>query len=278
MKNSYINIGCGAKYHKDWTNIDMAPNNPDIINQNFLNGIPFPDYSFDVVYHSQVLEHFPKEKALYFMSECYRILNNEGIIRIVVPDLENIIDEYKHWLEINKNNPTDESIANYDWIMLELFDQTVRSYSGGLMADFLRQKELKNEKYIVDRIGFVGRSIREHFLNPRPQLIYKAPKSLIHYVKFFLRPVKKLIEKTIFNKVEFDTPEYKLGKFRLSGEIHFWMYDRYSLTRLLKEVGFKDIKIKDPFNSDIPNWQSYELDVKDGLAYDPTSLFIEARK
>jgi hypothetical protein len=57
-----------------------------------------------------------------------------------------------------------------------------------------------------------------------------------------------------------------------------WMYDRYSLSKLLLACGFDDVSLKNPFESDIPNWDSYELDVKNGLAYDPTSLFMEARK
>jgi len=69
-----------------------------------------------------------------------------------------------------------------------------------------------------------------------------------------------------------------LDAFRLGGEIHMWMYDRFSLSRLLKNSGFVNILIKNPFESEIPNWNSYELDVKEGLAYDPTSLFVEAKK
>jgi hypothetical protein len=64
----------------------------------------------------------------------------------------------------------------------------------------------------------------------------------------------------------------------LGGEIHLWMYDRFSLARLLKDVGFRDIKIKNAFDSDIPNWSLHELDVKDGLVYDPSALFMEAKK
>ncbi len=57
-----------------------------------------------------------------------------------------------------------------------------------------------------------------------------------------------------------------------------WMYDRFSLSRLLKKVGFEDIKIKNPFESEIPNWSDYELDVEKGNVLDQTSLFIEAKK
>lgn len=278
MKRNYINIGCGNRYNKEWTNIDMVSKGPEVIEHNILEGIPFQNENFEVVYHSQVLEHFPKEKAKEFITECHRILKKNGLIRIVVPDLENIVDEYKKWLDKNLENPDAESAANYDWIMLELFDQTVRNETGGQMVNFFKQEEMVNERYVIDRIGYIGRSIRNRFLNQKsnPQQT-KAKVGLISYVKNAIRPIKREILKMFSNK-EPNSTEYKLGKFRLGGEVHMWMYDRYSLSRLLKEVGFRDIQIKTPFESSIPKWEDYELDVKDGAPFDPTSLFIEAKK
>ena len=57
-----------------------------------------------------------------------------------------------------------------------------------------------------------------------------------------------------------------------------WMYDRYSLSRLLKSCVFTEVVVKSPFESSIPNWADYQLDVKDNMVYDPTSLFVEAKK
>lgn len=164
-KVNYLNVGCGDKFHTAWTNIDMYSNTPHIKACNLLKGIPFSTNSFDVVYHSQVLEHFPKEKASFFMSECFRVLKPGGIIRVVVPDLENIVNEYIKCLNENLSNPNKYSEANYDWILLELYDQTVRNHSGGQMVEFLRQPELVNEDYIVDRIGYLlGMSIRDYYV------------------------------------------------------------------------------------------------------------------
>ena len=70
----------------------------------------------------------------------------------------------------------------------------------------------------------------------------------------------------------------KIGKFRLSGEVHYWMYGRFSLQRLLQQAGFKNISIKNPNESDIPDWNAYELDVKGGCVIDPASIFMEATK
>lgn len=272
-KLNYLNVGCGNKLHKDWVNVDMASSSTDVIVANLLKGIPFPNESFDVVYHSQVLEHFPKEKALNFIKECFRVLKPNGIIRVVVPDLENIVDEYKKNLIENIENPNNLSAANYDWIMLEMYDQTVRNYRGGQMAEFLKQPHMINEKYVIDRIGFIGRSIRNSYLSGNT--ISGNFKKAFSSISMFKKAVKY-----IFNKIRYKitSEATKIGEFRQGGEIHMWMYDRYSLSQLLKNAGFEEVSTKSPFKSDIPKWEEYELDIKDGFVYDPTSLFVEARK
>ena len=276
-KLNYLNVGCGNKYHRQWVNIDMSPKAEEVMAANLLNGIPFPENQFDVVYHSQVLEHFPKEKAHAFMSECHRVLKPGGFLRVVVPDLENIVDEYKKWLNENLENPSEEAAANYEWIMLEMYDQTVRNYSGGQMAEFLERPKVVNEKYVIDRIGHVGRTIRDEYLDnghsKEPVRSHRSPLSISTYKK-----AANYILHSLQQKIMPPSQALKIGTFRLGGEIHLWMYDRYSLSKLLRETGFVDIRHKNPFDSDIPNWADYELDVKNGMVYDPTSLFMEARK
>jgi predicted SAM-dependent methyltransferase len=260
-----LNVGCGNKLHPDWVNVDMVSYSPEVKVVDLTKGIPFADNSFDVVYHSQVLEHIPKEKSEYFVRECYRVLKPNGIMRVVVPDLENIVDEYKRLLNENLENPTALTKANYEWIMLEMYDQSVRHYSGGLMAKFIRQPNLINEQYIVDRLGYVGSNLR----NSNFKIAVSSLPLFKKAVRYVLNKVKS---KLVLNYAE------EVGTFRLDGEIHMWMYDRYSLGQLLKDCGFADIVKKTPFESDIPDWSEYKLDVKDGIVYDPTSLFMEARK
>ena len=273
--DKFLNLGCGNKYHEQWVNIDLSSNSKHVLSANLLKGIPFEDNSFDVVYHSQVLEHFPPETGTFLVNECFRVLKPGGFIRIVVPDLENIVDEYKKQLTLNLENPDIESASNYDWIMLELFDQAVRHYPGGRMAEYLSQKEITNEEYILNRIGHTGRILRAQTITPKNTVNNTKSLLLSH-----ARKIKRYLKKRLmsFYKSNFISKEYEIGKFRQGGEVHFWMYDRYSLARILQNAGFSNISQKTPFISDIPYWERFELDVKDGLAYDPVSLFIEAKK
>jgi SAM-dependent methyltransferase len=233
---------------------------------NLIEGFPFPDKSFEVLYHSQVLEHIPKEKSPEFIRECFRVLAPGGIMRVVVPDLENIVSEYLKYLYKNLEQSDPISEANYDWMMLELFDQTVRNYSGGEMVSFLKRDELPNEDFVLNRIGFVGRSYRNKTPQPSPY----SPHKKSDLKKRMYQRLKKVFHRP--SKAE------QIGHFRLAGEIHYWMYDRFSLARLLHQAGFAEIQVKDPFSSSIADWEVFELDVKNGQVFDPTSLFMEARK
>lgn len=283
----YINLGCGDKYHKDWVNIDLYSDSPFVKSCDLRKGIPFAENSFEVVYHSQVIEHYEKDDARRFMKECYRVLKPDGIIRIVTPDLENVVRNYLFYLEANINNPTEDTIANYEWMMLELYDQAVRNDWGGEMAKFLQRSGVINEQFVIDRIGYNARLIREKY---RQKLEKSRRDSIRGRGEEFLAFMKEVIKKRkripgILRNIIFrsllpkkEREFMQIGRFRKSGEIHYWLYDRYSLGALLCESGFRDTKIMNPHLSDIPDWDRYQLDVKNGEVFDPTSLFMEARK
>lgn len=279
-----VNLGCGQRYHKDWINIDFVSSSVHIRQHNLLNGIPITDNDVDVVYHSHVLEHFSKDDGFHFMKECFRVLKTNGIVRIAVPDLETIVKEYLRNLQLAIEGNV-EAKYNYEWIKLELFDQTVRNESGGNMKNYLCQPIIENEAYIYKRIGSEGKIIRESFLNKK--ILLQDEKKQIHpkvsFLKSLVQKVKGVVTKIRGNKhksrlTEQESKALKIGKFRLEGEIHQWMYDRYSLSELLRKVGFTEMKICNAFESEIPNWEAYQLDVISGEIRKPDSLFIEAKK
>lgn len=55
---------------------------------------PWPDSSVNIIYSSHTLEHFSKTDGRRLLEDCYRVLRNNGILRIVVPDLGYIMQEY----------------------------------------------------------------------------------------------------------------------------------------------------------------------------------------
>ena len=267
---NYLNVGCGDTYHPEWTNVDMVAHGPRVRSYNLLKRWPYSDGQFQAVYHSHVLEHFPREKAEEFIRECFRVLRPGGVLRVVVPDLENIAREYVKHLNESLVHPSPETDARYDWIMIELYDQVVRNHTGGQMAEFSRRLKQVDPDYLAERIGcWDSLSGSQKTIQGQNSLSPWMPGDIAKKtVRLLLRGIRRVLYS--------DTQ--KIGRLRLSGEIHMWMYDRYSLSRLLKNNGFENIQVKGPLDSGIPEWGRYGLDVKDGQVRFPTSLFMEASR
>tara|TARA_A100001011_G_C14147287_1_gene772447 strand:+ start:229 stop:873 length:645 start_codon:yes stop_codon:yes gene_type:complete len=120
-----INFGCGTTPTKGWINLDnsyalklkkyylLVPllkklnllSRPQLRNIEFnrKENIVFADASkkfnfennsVDVIYTSHMLEHLSRNSANHFIKECNRVLKKGGILRIVVPNIKKIIDDY----------------------------------------------------------------------------------------------------------------------------------------------------------------------------------------
>lgn len=91
----YLHIGCGnVLLPKPFENLDCRE----------LEGIDhispadelfFDDNTFDLVYTSHILEHFPRSKTQLVVNEWVRVLKPGGIIRISVPGFDNLIKIYQ---------------------------------------------------------------------------------------------------------------------------------------------------------------------------------------
>ena len=64
--------------------------------------IPFKDSTVDLIYSCHMLEHLDQNETKVFLNESYRILKPNGIMRIVVPDFQKLIDNYKFDKDVNK--------------------------------------------------------------------------------------------------------------------------------------------------------------------------------
>jgi len=273
----YLNLGCGYTYshNSEWVNLDFVSTGEQVIAHNLLNGIPFENDAFDLVYHSHVLEHFTKKSGKKFLQECYRVLKKGAILRIAIPDLERITKLYLEILENGMKEPTNLQIkADYDWMLLEMYDQTVRNNTGGDMLNYLSQKDMHNEAFVFERIGIEGKSIRDKYKNYNIKIQPKRKQRLT--IKSIINQIKHNLKYWALTKD--DLKNLAIGRFRSHGEIHQWMYDRYSLTMLLLEIGFTEINIKTANTSTISNWTSFQLDSLNGETRKPDSLFIEAIK
>lgn len=263
----YLNLGCGYRFNSKWTNVDFVSTAKDVIAHDLTKGIPFADNSFALVYHSHLLEHFPKTGSEFFIRECYRVLKPGGVLRIVVPDLEQIARIYLEAVE--KADRSEEWAANYEWMSLELLDQMVRNRKGGDMVAYF-EREIANQDFVTQRFGSEAKKIWQAKQNYHPK-----HKHLSKRIKESIAAVEKLLPKSLLKLYR----AIQIGYYRQSGEVHQWMYDRYSLSVLVKNCGFTDVVRRTASESYIPSWDSFNLDTEpDGKIYKPDSLFIEAIK
>jgi predicted SAM-dependent methyltransferase len=117
-----LNVGCGMQAPPGWTNVDGSwnarlakypkirrmlsrlrllpsdkleiPWSSSIVIHDIRKPLPFSDNSASVVYASHVLEHLYREEGQRLMAESFRVLEAGGVLRIVVPDLRTIVEEY----------------------------------------------------------------------------------------------------------------------------------------------------------------------------------------
>jgi len=117
-----LNLGCGLQAPPGWINVDGSwnarlakypvlrrmlssfrllpadkleiPWSPSILIRDVRKPLPFSDGSVSVVYASHVLEHLYREEGQRLIAESFRVLAPGGILRIVVPDLRAIVEEY----------------------------------------------------------------------------------------------------------------------------------------------------------------------------------------
>jgi predicted SAM-dependent methyltransferase len=249
-----LNVGCGNTFHPDWINLDAAPVSPAVQAHDLAEPLPFADAQFDAIYASHVFEHFEPDAGMRLLAECRRVLQPAGIVRIAVPDLEAIARTYLQCLE---EAPTSrEAEARYDWMMLELYDQAVRTKSGGRMAAYLAGPLNESQRrFIADRVG-------------GEVMDTSAPRATKSWLRRSLEACISMLGGNTWREVA----------FRRRGEVHQWMYDRFSLTRALTQAGFRDVQRRAAGDSDIPGFAGYGLEMVAGRARKPDSLYIEGRK
>lgn len=267
-----LNFGCGDRIAAGWENIDFNPMVPGVRQVNLLQGFPYPDGWFDAVYSSHVLEHFSRDDGRWVVAECFRVTRPDGILRIVLPDLEASCREYLRLLDEVEHQ--EEARRRYEWIILELLDQMVRTHGTGEMRNFFEVLELSGDRemsaYVIARTQNTPlqvpapRSLRAKIASLSPG---KIKGKLLH---LYARGLLRLIPGGLRSMMVDETPP---------GEKHRWMYDRYSLIQLMEQAGYQDARLVDAHESAIPGFADDHLDVNpDGLPYKNISLYGEAVK
>jgi hypothetical protein len=266
-----LNLGCGSDCHPAFVNVDIVAA-PGVIVHDLRDGVPFPDGTYDLVYHSTMLSHLRAPDALSLMGECYRVLTPGGVLRVVTEDLEQMCRTYLQKLEAAWSGDI-EGAREYEWMMLELYDQATREQPGGGMAQYMSGSARATDSFIYSRVGEQGRQMiaaaRARASRAVPP---RASRSLISKVK---AQIRRGLYTTVLGARGLQALE--LGQFRLSsGQVSYRMYDRYSLRQLFLDAGFSSVSLQTVSESTYRLWNEVNLDLSpDGKVARPHALIME---
>lgn len=113
-KKLLINVGCGP-YGKEtgWINLDLFPIKNVYMRTDCRKKLLLASGSCTGIHVEMFLEHLdPVDELPFFLKECYRTLENNGILRVVVPDARKFLQAYltSDWTNMNQI-----SYGNEDW-------------------------------------------------------------------------------------------------------------------------------------------------------------------
>jgi predicted SAM-dependent methyltransferase len=107
-----VNLGCGVSGSEGWYNFDNSPTillsripvlcrwkriprwPSDVRRVDVIKGLPCKSGTVDCIYSSHMVEHLAFSDAVKVLSHCHQALRFGGILRIAVPDLRAIVDDY----------------------------------------------------------------------------------------------------------------------------------------------------------------------------------------
>jgi len=275
-----INIGCGYRFHPDWLNLDLHAHSQGVVACDLTKGLPVKSGEASVVYAAAVLEHIRPLDVPNFLAECSRVLKKDGVIRLAVPDFEQQVRIYLETLA-RLDQEVSSAMNDRDWMILEMLDQSIREKSGGEMLRFLLRENIPNRDFILQRIGVEGSDLLDQISKNRKSW-QESPLDVPNKTQVPFGKIGRMLVKWLLksDNLEKDLQALEIGRFRLlSGEVHQWAYDRYSLNQVFENAGFSQIARCEHGKSRIPNWESYHLEVSDsGIIEKPDLLVMEAVK
>lgn len=156
-----VNLGCGPVFidSPDWINLDFSPASSAVRKANLLDTLPLADESASLVYSSHFLEHVPRDLVPGLLRDWSRVLQPGGIVRLVVPDLENMAREY---LSMRESGAHEKA----DFVVLEIIDQCVRRESGGELGRLYRQLASQEANSAAPMIEYIRQRTGEDLRSP----------------------------------------------------------------------------------------------------------------
>ena len=89
-----LHLGCGKRFLDGFIHVDLADYEHIDIKTNVDNLSMIKNETVDEIYASHVLEYFDRDEVVEVLNEWRRVLVKNGILRIAVPDFEQLLKIY----------------------------------------------------------------------------------------------------------------------------------------------------------------------------------------
>jgi|SRR5579864_2817377 len=158
-RNLSVNIGPGLFAKAGWVNIDIFKFSGVNCVYDCRKELPFADGAVRCIFTEHFFEHIDYlEEAPFFLSECYRVLQPGGVIRIIVPDVEKYIHAYcaEGWEQLIEVRPlrpdhTDVHFGSRFNTKMEVLNVVFRQYFEHKYA-----YDFPTLEFVLRRSGFGG--------------------------------------------------------------------------------------------------------------------------
>lgn len=87
-----LHLACGKQIKDGWLNVDLNPPKANnTLAHDLTKRFPLPSSHFEIIYAEHFLEHLDQVDGIAFLSECHRVLRPDGVLRLSMPDLDQIV-------------------------------------------------------------------------------------------------------------------------------------------------------------------------------------------
>lgn len=189
-----VNIGSGPDGLSDWENLDWGMlaflGKVPLLQKGFVflgllpasyikkwphnlklhdcrKKLPFENNSVDFLYTSHFVEHLKRYEAVDFLKDCFRILKPGGVLRICVPDMEEISKKYlskdiSFFLKLeDQSDGKNSSLSIADLFVKSFYGYDIYlkpSFFGKIRSNFIRghfwMYDYQSLKTILRETGF----------------------------------------------------------------------------------------------------------------------------
>lgn len=173
-----LNIGCGACGKPGWVNLDFYKLPGVNCVYDCRKDLPFANDSAKFIFTEHFFEHIDyTEEVPLFLSECCRVLEPGGVIRIVVPDAEKYLRAYctEGWQDLIGVRPLRSDLSDVHFgskfsTKMEVVNAAFRQYFEHKYA-----YDFDTLRFVLNRYGFCEARKRSFGDSMRPDFCIDNP-------------------------------------------------------------------------------------------------------